>query len=199
MYCVLKIGICCGSDLETRTDLCYWILKYTLTPSRLIQTTDTIHKRLKLDEKCLARDYATSDVFSTQELFAYLQGPRDIISGLETQKVSKNKLFGLEPNKLMLQYPQYLAELGILLQAGNSPWLLGIVVHLVTNLVRTMFKCFKVFLRKRTQRVLWFFGGSDSDTTRVVSMLDPTPVSNLNLNNVCIHSSFPPPLHPKQQ
>ena len=61
---------------------------------------------------------------------------------LETQKVSKNKLLGLEPSKLMLQYPQYLAELGILLQAGIRPWLLGIVVHLVTNLVRTMFKIF---------------------------------------------------------
>ena len=33
-----------------------WILKYTPTPSRLIQTTDTIHKTLKLDEQCLARD-----------------------------------------------------------------------------------------------------------------------------------------------
>ena len=89
-----------------------------------------------------ARDYATSDVFSTQELLPYLQGPHDVISVLETQKVSKNKLLGLEPSKLMLQYPQYLAELGILLQAGIRPWLLGIVVHLVTNLVRTMFKMF---------------------------------------------------------
>jgi hypothetical protein len=128
-----SLGRICATD---------WILKYTPTPSRLIQTTDTIHKRLKLDEQCLARDYATSDVFSTQELLPYLQGPRDVISVLETQKVSKNKLLGLEPSKLMLQYPQYLAELGILLQAGIRPWLLGIVVHLVTNLVRTMFKMF---------------------------------------------------------
>ncbi len=38
-------------------------------------------------------------------------------------------------------------------------------------------KTFRIFLRKRTPRVLWFFSrGSDSDTTRVVSMLDPTPV-----------------------
>ena len=116
-----SLGRICATD---------WILKYTPTASRLIQTTDTIHKRLKSDAQCLARDYATSDVCSTQELLPYLQGPHDVISVLETQKVSKNKLLGLEPSKLMLQYPQYLAELGILLQAGIRPWLLGIVVHL---------------------------------------------------------------------
>jgi hypothetical protein len=51
-----------------------WILKYTPSPSRLIQTTDTIHKRLKLDEQCLARDYAISDAFSTQELLPIFRG-----------------------------------------------------------------------------------------------------------------------------
>jgi hypothetical protein len=51
-----------------------WILKYTPTPSRIIQTTDTIHKRLKIDEQFLARDYATSDVFSTQELLPIFRG-----------------------------------------------------------------------------------------------------------------------------
>ena len=39
-----SLGRICATD---------WILKYTPTASRLIQTTDTIHKRLKLDEQCL--------------------------------------------------------------------------------------------------------------------------------------------------
>ena len=43
-----SLGRICATD---------WILKYTPTPSRLIQTTDTIHKRLKIDEQCLAWDY----------------------------------------------------------------------------------------------------------------------------------------------
>jgi hypothetical protein len=75
-----------------------------------------------------------------QELLPIFRGHAMSFQFLKLKKVSKNKLLGLEPSKLMLQYPQYLAELGILLQAGIRPWLLGIVVHLVTNLVRTMFK-----------------------------------------------------------
>jgi hypothetical protein len=96
-----SLGRICATD---------WILKYTPTASRLIQTTDTIHKRLKLDAQCLARDYATSDVFSTQELLPYLQGPRDVISVLETQKVSKNKLLGLEPSKSSIYWWAYAGE-----------------------------------------------------------------------------------------
>ncbi len=42
-----SLGRICATD---------WILRYTPTPSKLIQTKDTIHKTLKLDEQCLARD-----------------------------------------------------------------------------------------------------------------------------------------------
>jgi hypothetical protein len=89
-----SLGRMCATD---------WILKYTPTASRLIQTTDTIHKRLTLDEQCLLgimrhlmcfqrRNFCLSSG-ATQQL--------DVISDLEAQKVSKNKLLGLEPSKLM--------------------------------------------------------------------------------------------------
>ena len=56
--CVLKISVCCGSDLESWMDLCNG-LDFEIHPDSfgLIQTIDTVRKRLKLDELCLARDY----------------------------------------------------------------------------------------------------------------------------------------------
>ena len=77
-----SLGRICATD---------WILKYTPTASRLIQTTDTIHKRLTLDEQCLLgimrhlmcfqrRNFCLSSG-ATQQL--------DVISDLEAQKVEE--------------------------------------------------------------------------------------------------------------
>jgi hypothetical protein len=54
-------GVCCGSDSESRNELRngsdFEILSDSPTPSRLIQTIDTIRKRLKLKQQWLAWHY----------------------------------------------------------------------------------------------------------------------------------------------